>query len=158
MLKINKSSWRPYLYILLCISLCILGYIWFSYSSRKMNISLEFRIIYYVILLFLNLLVIKIFFKRLVRDRSYVTVSILGTLFGIISGFIAWGASTLFIEYSREIFINTLKKESLIAYLMVTVPLSAALTLSFLIGAVIAVVSKFFWGQPQPIENKTEEA
>ncbi|MCL1028870.1 hypothetical protein [Serratia silvae] len=149
MLKLNKSPWSFCLYILLCMSLCVLGYLWFSYSSRKMNISSEFRILYYVIMLTINLLFVKIFFNLLVRNRSYITTFIFGALIGTICGFIAWEASVLSMEHSREILINTLKRETLVSYLIVTVPLSAALTLSFLIGAVISAISKYFWCKPK---------
>ncbi|ERK05202.1 hypothetical protein L580_3436 [Serratia fonticola AU-P3(3)] len=118
-----------------------------------MNISSELRILYYVIMLLLNLFCIKIFFNGMVRDRSYITVFIFGALLGTVCGFIAWQASFLSMEHQREILINTLKRETLVAYLIVTLPLSAVLTLSSLIGAVTAVLSKYFWGKPKPFEN-----
>lgn len=151
MKNVNKFTWTT----CLCILLCIVGYFWFSYTSRKMNISPEFRILYYVIMLPLNLFCIKIFFNGVVRGRSYIMVFIFGALLGTTCGFIAWQTSLLSMEHQREILINTLKRDTLVAYLIVTVPLSAVLTLSFLIGEVTAVLSKYFWGKPKPFKNIT---
>lgn len=158
MLKLNKSLWLFCFYILICVSLCFLGYLWFSFSSRKMNISSVFRIIYYVIMLPVNLLCIKIFFNTVIQRHSYITVLIFGAFLGTACGFIAWEVATLSIESHREILFNTLRKETLVSYLMVTVPLSTALTLSFLIGAVSAVLGKLLWCKAKHSENKTGEA
>lgn len=125
--------------------LCLMGFSWFLFITKKFNFSGSFYLTYYFIMYpALCVTIFGLYLKGMLRFKYYI-VFLLGIVVGFLVGSVSWVCSMIITDYSGLLKIFDDSVSGFFSFIFFHILISSVFTFDFLIGAVSAVLVKYLW-------------